>query len=467
MVYLLSIITASYINERSIPCRKLSKISVKLARNLIFNTCAKIVESIRQIITSPDFIARHRQHQNDFTRQRKLPFHFLIVFLINLVRGSYQDELDKFFKSICRFDVAKRFVSKVALTKARMKLKFEAFVELNQHMVQQFEKHFQPRIWSGFRLLAIDSSTTRLPMTEDIARHFGVWNPRQGAPSPMARVSQLFDVLNKISVDALIKPKNIGERELAAQHMLNVMPTDLILLDRGYPAWWLFNLIISMEVNFCARVSCTKWKVVRKFFRSGLSEKVIDVPIHATSVARCRQMGLDTTALKLRLIRIENDGKLAVLITSLIDRQQYPIDLFNDLYHKRWPVEEDYKTIKCRLELENFSGKSALSVYQDFYAKVFSKNLVRMMAFPVQDRIDDEGDPGKYQYQINFTQALSKSKGVIALLFLDTTRLIKRLIADLQYIFQRTVEPIRPGRKYPRNHKSKHRRYFLQYKPIC
>jgi hypothetical protein len=206
---------------------------------------------------------------------------------------------------------------------------------------------------------------------------------------------------------------------------------------------------------------------VRKFFHSGLPEQVIEVPIHATSVARCRQMGLDTTALKLRLIRIENDGKLAVLITSLIDRQQYPIDLFNDLYHKRWPVEEDYKTIKCRLELENFSGKSALSVYQDFYAKVFSKNLVRMMAFPVQDRIDDEGDPGKYQYQINFTQALSKSKGVIALLFLDTTRLIKRLIADLQYIFQRTVEPIRPGRKYPRNHKSKHRRYFLQYKPIC
>jgi len=464
MVYSLSIITARYLYERSRPCRKLS---IKLAQNLISKTCAKVFDFIKQIITSPDFIARHRQHQNDFTRQRKLPFHFLIVFLINLVRGSYQDELDKFFKSICRFDVAKRVVSKVALTKARMKLKFEAFVELNQHMVHQFEKHFQPRIWSGFRLLAIDSSTTRLPMTEDIARHFGVWNPRQGAPSPMARVSQLFDVLNKISVDALIKPKNIGERELAAQHMLNVMPNDLILLDRGYPAWWLFNLIISMEVNFCARVSCTKWKVVRKFFRSGLSEKVIDVPIHATSVARCRQMGLDTTALKLRLIRIENDGKLAVLITSLIDRQQYPIDLFNDLYHKRWPVEEDYKTIKCRLELENFSGKSALSVYQDFYAKVFSKNLVRMMAFPVQDRIDDEGDPGKYQYQINFTQALSKSKGVIALLFLDTTRLIKRLIADLQYIFQRTVEPIRPGRKYPRNHKSKHRRYFLQYKPIC
>lgn len=466
MVYSLSKTTLSYFPERSIPCRKSFKILKKLARNLISNICAKVVVFIKEIITSPEFVIRHRQHPKDFTRQRKLPFHVLIVFLINFVRGSYQDELDKFFKTICRFDVAKRVTSKVALTKARMKLKFEAFVELNRHLVNHFEKHFKPRTWYGFRLLAIDGSMTRLPMTEAVAQHFGVLNGRQGAPSPMARVSQLFDVLNKVTVDALIKPKSIGERELAAQHLLNVMPNDLILLDRGYPAWWLFNLILSLDANFCARVSCTNWKVIRKFFRSGLPEKIINLPIHAASVAQCRQMGLDTAPLKLRLIRIENDGKVAVLVTSLIDTQQYPLDIFNDLYHRRWPVEEDYKTIKCRMELENFSGKSALSVYQDFHAKVFAKNLVWIMAFPVQDHLDEDTTLKKHRYQINFTQAFSKSKGVIALLFNETTRRIRRLIADLQEIFKRTIEPIRPGRKYPRNHKARPRKFFPQYKRI-
>ena len=101
----------------------------------------------------------------------------------------------------------------------------------------------------------------------------------------MARVSQFFDVLNKVTVDAIIKPKSVGERELAAQHLLNVMPNDLVLLDRGYPAWWLFNLILSMEAHFCARVSCTKWKAVRKFFHSGLSGKIIDLPIHTRSIS--------------------------------------------------------------------------------------------------------------------------------------------------------------------------------------
>jgi hypothetical protein len=466
MVYSLSITTTPYHYERSIPCKKIVKNLSLLAQNLLFKICAELIEFIKKIITSPDFVERNRFSHKNFTRQRKLPFHVLIVFLINFVRGSYQDELDKFFKAINRFDVAQRIVSKVALTKARMKLKFEAFVELNQHLVSYFDKHFQPITWHGFRLLAIDGSTTRLPHIKAIAEHFGAWRVRQGDPSPMARVSQLFDVLNKITVDALIYPKSSGERELAAEHLLKAMPGDLILLDRGYPAWWLFSLILSMDAHFCARISCTKWKAVRKFFRSGLAEKIISLPIHPSSVAYCNEMGLSMNPLKVRLIRIQNKDQVQVLITSLIDRDEYPIEMFHDLYHYRWPVEEDYKVIKCRLELENFSGKSVLSVYQDFHAKVFTKNLVWIMAFPGNNVLRQQYGCRKYDYQINFTQALSKSKGVIGLLFHETVSKIVQLIAALQDIFQRTIEPIRPGRKYPRNHKASVRKFFPAYKPI-
>lgn len=466
MVYSLLIAEIIFHKERSIPCRKNARNLLMLAQNLLFKICAKLIVFLKKIIISPEFISRHRQSEKDFTRQRKIPFHILIAFLINFVRGSYQDELDKFFKTLYRFDVAQRIVSKVALTKARMKLKFQAFVELNQHLISFFEKYFNPLTWHSFRLLAIDASTTRLPQIKAIAEHFGEWQVRQGLPSAMARVSQLFDVLNKITVDAIIWPKGTGERELAAQHLLKLMPNDLILLDRGYAAWWLFNLILSMEANFCARISCTKWKTVRSFFYSGLAEKIICLPIHATSVAQCKEMGLDMKPLKLRLIRIQDGDKVQVLITSLIDAKRYPIDIFHDLYLNRWPIEEDYKSIKCRMELENFSGKSALSVYQDFHAKIFAKNLVSIMAFPVNDSLKNNSEHRKYDYQINFTQALSKSKGVIALLFYETKSKLVQLIADLQNIFQRTVEPIRPGRKYPRNHKVSVRKFFLNYKPI-
>jgi hypothetical protein len=267
-------------------------------------------------------------------------------------------------------------------------------------------------------------------------------------------------------VDALIYPKGSGELTLAAQHLLKVRIRDLILLDRGYPAWWLFSMILSRNAPFCARISCTKWKAVRKFFHSGLAEKIISLPIHATSVANCEKMALPMAPLKLRLIRIENNGKVQVLITSLVDMDKYPIEIFHDLYHLRWTVEEDYKTMKCRLELENFSGKSVLSVYQDFHAKVFTKNLVWIMAFPGNNALRQQHEHRKYDYQINFTQALSKSKGVIGLLFHETASKVGQLITDLQHIFQRTIEPIRPGRKYPRNHRPSQRKFFPAYKPI-
>jgi len=172
-------------------------------------------------------------------------------------------------------------------------------------------------------------------------------------------------------------------------------------------------------------------------------------------------------ALKLRLIRIQKKDQVQVLITSLIDRKQYPMEIFHELYHRRWPVEEDYKTFKCRLELENFSGKSALSVYQDFHAKVFTKNLVWIMAFPANNALQQNCEGRKYNYQINFTQALSKSKGVIGLLFHETVSKIAQLISELQDIFQRTIEPIRPERKYPRNHRASVRKFFPAYKPIA
>ncbi|MBW2108579.1 MAG: hypothetical protein JRI36_07950 [Deltaproteobacteria bacterium] len=54
-----------------------------LVRNLLFQKCANLVEFIKEIIFSNDFLHRHRKSEKDFTRQRKLPFPTLIVFLID------------------------------------------------------------------------------------------------------------------------------------------------------------------------------------------------------------------------------------------------------------------------------------------------------------------------------------------------------------------------------------------------
>jgi len=334
-------------------------------------------------------------------------------------------------------------------------------------LTSYFYENFKPEQWYGFNLLAIDGTTVRLPRIEAISAHFGVWNPRQGDKCPMARVSQMFDPLNKISVDAIIESKSVGERELAAFHFLNLMPNDLVLLDRGYPAYWLFNLILSRGADFCARIQRKRWKVVRQFYNSGKKEKIISLSSFPSSAKPCKEMGLDLIPLKLRLIRVELDtGESEILITSLLDTQSHPYELFAELYHLRWPVEEDYKTMKQWIEIENFSGKSVLSVYQDFHAKVFSKNLISALIYPTQAVIDKNTENCIYRYQRNFVQALSKVKDVIPLLFLKPLESVIKLISDIHEIVVKTIEPVRPGRKYPRNFNKRGGRFHYGYQPL-
>ena len=437
-----------------------------LARNLLDNLAGKTIIFVKSIIFSKKFLSRHRNSEKHFLRNRKLPFSTLILFLINLIKGSCQDELDHFFKATENQDVPVRRVTKSAFTKPRKKLKHSAFIELIHKLGAFFYNHFSPRNWQGFRLPAIDGSTAKVPNTEQIAKHFGVWNTASGKKCPLARISQMFDVLNRITIDARISPKEKGERILAGMHLDFLKSNDLLLLDRGYPAFWLFDLILSAGANFCARVSATQWKTIETFYNSGKTDKIVWLTPTGSAIKTYKELGMSPKPIKVRLIRIDGDSfeEPWILVTSLLDRVAFPVEIFAELYHRRWPVEEDYKTMKCRLEIENFSGKSVEAVYQDFYAKVFSCNLTAVLAHPTRDIIEENSKEKKHPYQLNFTQALSKMKDTIVLLFQRTN--ISEIISEILSIFIKTIEPVRPGRSYPRNHKVNRRGFYMAYKPI-
>jgi hypothetical protein len=436
-----------------------------LARKLL-KICAKMIDYLKNILYSEAFVNRHKKAEKDFTRIRLLSFQTLFLYFINFIKGSYQDELDHYFKALFRLDVAIAAVTKMALSLARKKMEYSAFIEFNRHLLEYFYGHFRTaKTWMGFNLLAIDGSTQKLFKYKDIREHFGEMKPSKGPACPMARISQMFDVLNKITVDAIISPYHIGERELLKNHMLNLLPNDLLLLDRGYPAYWIFNLIMSQNGNFCARIS-KQWKIVQDFIQSGASEVFIDLQASSQSKKECLDMGLDTTPLHLRLIRVELDtGEIEVLITSLTDKQKYLNEIFKDLYHKRWPVETDYSFMKQRLEIGNFSGTTTLSVYQDFHAKVVAKNLTVILASPAQEIVEDESEDKKYKYHVNMTQAFSKSKDTLFLLFERPYEIVLQIIRDLHALFRSATEPIRPDRKFKRNHKVNKREHYMNYKP--
>jgi len=177
-------------------------------------------------------------------------------------------------------------------------------------------------------------------------------------------------------------------------------------------------------------------------------------------------MGLDILPLRLRLIRVELEtGQIEVLITSLTDEKKFPQEIFKDLYHLRWPVEVDYLFMKERIQVGNFSGKSSLSVYQDFHSKVFTKNLIWVLASPAQDTVKQTRKEDRQERQLNMTQAISKSKDTLFLLFKRPAEKIAQLIQQIYAVFIAATEPIRPGRKFERNHKVNKREHYMNYKP--
>lgn len=288
---------------------------------------------------------------------------------MNFTKGSYQQELDNFFTVTTPGITPIQVVTKSALTQARKHLSHTAFIDLNQQVINAYyADHPDLKTWKGFRLCAIDGSQFRLPNTPDIIDAFGVNPGRENQKDcALGLASVYYDVLNHISIDASINHTKTSEKECAAQHLQHAQPNDLSLLDRGYNAFWLYNLYHVKNQFFCMRAKVNSSLPFKKFAESGKAQSIITLEPSKRAIETCKEKGLPTTALTLRLVRVElKNGEIEVLITNLMDERIFPANEFKALYHLRWGIEENYKRLKQWVEIENFSGKSALSVKQDF-----------------------------------------------------------------------------------------------------
>ena len=213
------------------------------------------------------------------------------------------------------------------------------------------------------------------------------------------------------------------------------------------------------------RAKTNKDLIVKQFIESNEKERIVTIEPNKPSIKTCREKGIPTVPIRLRLVRVELDNEVEVLITNLMDSLKYDVSLFKSLYHHRWGIEENYKRLKQWVEIENFSGKSALSVQQDFYAKIVAANLTALMTMAAQKTVTNETKQSKLDYQINFSQALSKMKHRMIALILQANNNISLFIYRTISYISKTIEAIRHGRSAPRKLKNiKNDIHFSAYK---
>ncbi len=337
---------------------------------------------------------------------------------------------------------------------------------MNDDCVTHFYSNYSIKKWKGFRLIAVDGSQVILPKTIQTINQFGQYTSnRMNKTIVLARISKAYDVLNKMSIDAKLVNLKVGEHALANQHLKFCSKGDLLLLDRGYPSFDLFKNILATGSHFCARVTISSWNVAKELVESGEKEIIAEIKPGNDLKRKYNKQNIVVEPIKCRFVCVElPSGEKEVLITSLLDKEQYKRSVFKRLYHLRWDIEESFKKDKHRLQLENFSGKSIVAIYQDFYANILIGNITSILSSSLGDQIDRKTNKTKYKYQINITTSLAKVKETIALLFTKSN--IIQILGKLIQLFLLNILPIRPNRSFERYKPKKRRRFYKTYLPL-
>jgi hypothetical protein len=434
------------------------------------NYLITLIEALRAKLRDQNFLARHRVRPQDFTRQRQLTFPLLMLFLLQQTIKSIQRHLHEFLDELAQGEIFETLTSG-AVTHARAKLKETAFTELNRDCVLPtvYGPEHPIRRWRGYRLLGVDSSLVRLPESPELGQTFG-WKEASnqhgstGTRYPEARLSVVYDLLNRIGLDARLEPSTVGEVTLALQQLEHLQSGDVAINDRGFTGYLYLASVSQRGRHFIGRCSTGSFLAAQEMFRLNQANqsKVVWLFAPPDQKAECLRLGLPLK-MKVRFVSLRlPSGELEVLATSLLDEVLYPTEEFLTVYHWRWGHETFYLMLKGRLELENFSGRTVEAIRQDVQAAVLLANLESVLSEPTQAALSAPSTPATQPRQVNRSNSYHALKDqVLDLLYRDIP--VPIVLSKLTKLFKGSPVAVRPNRKVPRRRRpSFHRSYHFQ-----
>lgn len=385
-----------------------------------------LVSKFKNKVYDKAFQSTHRVNGNCFTRDRKLPFPVVFSMILKLVKKSLGIE--------CELMEASEFKippSKQAFSKARYKIRHTGFIELLQDSLKgTYTNDPLYGAWRGYRVIAADGSSLRLPDPKEMVKEFGRFKPNgtHGIMPPLGRISLFVDLCTFMICSARLAPWNVGEQALAEEQLIEVtsmmrsLKQDklLFIYDRGYPSVKFIQQHQHLGVDFIFRMQEKAYINLWKRINQG--ENDFDFVIES-NIGK-------TEAVRIIALTLKN-GTKEVLATSLLER-------------------------------ENFSGKSLEAVLQEFWAHLVMCNVLSLHMCDAQGPWNPD-QMGKYR--LNFSVLF----GVMR------ERLHQVIIGNccpdsFQALFDRAAKrakiKIRPGRLYSRDKVGKPKRHHV-FRRVC
>lgn len=382
--------------------------------------------------------------EKDFSRSGVLSLRIMLTLVLYMIadagRRGYMALLDAFWDECDTLGIdlgTKEPVSAAAFCKARMKIPSDMILALVKHAAALFDLYFGHgfRV-KGYRVFAVDGTKVQVTRSDELFDALG-WHA--SGYNPQMLLSVLYNVVSKVPHDLRVAPTHASERDELRAMMGSLCQGDILVLDRGYPAFDLVTELMQQRTHFLIRLPSETFPAVKAFVEEGRRDGWV-------TISPPRRLLSTHGALRARVVVMPGvDLKPVVFLTDL-EETEFSWAEIGELYHMRWEAEELYKLEKGKyLGQGQFHSKTLDGLKQEVYAfALFVSNCRFLTAGAAQLG----GVPYRHVYQK--TALLAVADYITRLFLEERSEDLRKLTVRLLDRIGRTVVVPRPGRSYPR-----------------
>jgi hypothetical protein len=275
-------------------------------------------------------------------QQRACKLTFEVICWVVLAMGLLTDlPIRQVFKHARRLREGEETPDRSSLCVARQRLGVAPLRHLFGSVVHPLAEPQTPgAFYHGLRLMGIDGTVMDVPDSDANAAAFGrpSGGNRGDGAFPQVKKLSLVELGTHVEVAFVLKHCYGSERAMVAGLLRHLSPEMLLLLDRGFFSYELWQKLNSVGVKLLARV--TSQMVLRPI--RNLADGSYLAKIYRTSHDRDK----DRNGIVVRVIRYTLDdpqrvghGETHVLLTNLFDEVEFPAQELIILYHERWEEE--------------------------------------------------------------------------------------------------------------------------------
>jgi putative transposase len=355
-----------------------------------------------------------------------------------------------------------------AFCKARNKLSADFLRELALTVSRVLEEEAPARWrWRGRRVILIDGTTIDAPDTSANQAEYPQHGQQQpGLGFPVLRMVVLLGLATASLLACAFgryEGEDTGETALLRVVLDELQEGDILVADRYYCTWWLLALTQQRGILVCFRLCAAR----KEEFPRGNSGNAGDYQTAWPKPKRPDWMDQKTydslpASLSVRIIDYAvpvpgfRPSRIKVATTMLCGKT-FPAEDVADLYHKRWHVEVDIRTIKQTMKMEELSCLKPEMLRAEIWTHWLSYNLARLVA--AQAALSKGLQPRQISFSGVRANLESFSQGLVS----STDEKWQTTVQELWRAITTHVVGDRPGRSEPREKK---RREKHKYEPL-